>query len=221
MAFHYSPKIINDRSLILYLDAANPRSYPGTGTIWTDISKSEYDSTLVSVTYNSVDSGSMVFNGSTSRVSCGDIPIGNSGTVNLWFKQDTAVANKGLVGIGPDTYLYIGGTTPNTLLALYNGVNYALGIYLNESATTWNFATFVWSGTILTTYLNGGSAISSNIPFTTSGSVVIGVYPTVGQISASSSYFNGKISNVQIYNRSLTDVEILQNYNATKSRFGL
>ena len=216
MAFHYSPRIINDRSLILYLDAANPRSYPGTGTVWTDISKSEYNSTLLGTTYNSTESGSIVFNGSTSRVSCGNITIGSSGTVNLWFKQDAAIANKGLVGIGTNTWLYIGGSGANTRLSMYNNSIYASDIALGSS-TSWNFASFVWSGTTLTIYLNGGSAISSTISFTNSGSVVIGVYPNL----TSPSYFNGRISNVQIYNRNLSADEVLQNYNATKSRYGL
>jgi len=216
MAFHYSPRIINDRSLILYLDAANTKSYPGTGTVWTDISKSEYNSTLNSVTYNSVDSGSMVFNGSTSNVTCGNITIGSSGTVNVWFKQDAAVANKGLVGIGTNTWLYIGGSGANTMLGAYNGTTYSSGILLNGS-TSWNFASFVWSETTLTIYLNGGSPISSTISFTNSGNVVIGVYPS----NVVGSYFNGKISNVQIYNRNLSADEILQNYNALKTRFGL
>jgi hypothetical protein len=216
MAFHYSPKIINDKSLILYLDAANSRSYPGIGTKWTDISKSEYDSTMNNVTYSSTNSGSMIFNGSNSNVTCGNIPIGSSGTVNIWFKQDTAIANKGLVGIGTDTYLYIGGSGANTKLSIWNTISYASEISLGSS-TSWNFASFVWTGSTVTLYLNGTSPLSSNITFTNSGSVVVGVYPTL----TSTSYFNGRISNVQIYNRNLSDSEILQNYNATKSRFGL
>ena len=216
MAFHYSPRIINDTSLILYLDAANSNSYPGTGTKWSDISKSGYDSTLNSVTYDSLNNGSMVFNGSTSNVSCGNISVGASGTVNVWFKQDVATANRGLVGIGTNTWLYIGGSGTNGMLGAYNGTIYSSGISLNGS-TSWNFASFVWSGTTLTIYLNGGSAISSTISFTNSGNVVIGVYPS----NVAGSYFNGKISNVQIYNRNLSAVEILQNYNATKTRYGL
>ena len=213
MAFHYSPKIVTD-GLVLYLDAANSKSYTGTGTKWTDISKSDYDSTLNNVTYDSLNNGSMIFNGSTSNVSCGNISIGESGTVNFWFRQDVAVANKGLVGIGLDTLLYIGGIGSNTILGVFNGTTYSNGISLNGS-TSWNFASFVWSGTSLTTYLNGTSAVSSIISFTNSGSVVIGVYPN----NSTNSYFNGKISNVQIYNRNLSSSEILNNYNVHKSRY--
>ena len=215
MAFHYSPRITNDSSLILYLDAANARSYPGTGTNWADISKSEYNSTLNNVTYNSDNNGSMVFNGSTSYVSCGNIAIGSSGTVNVWFKQDATIANKGLVGIGSDTFLYIGGSGANTRLSLYNNTIYASDIALGSTA--WNFASFVWDGPTATIYLNGGSAISSAISFTNSGNVVVGVYPTL----TAPSYFNGRISNVQIYNRSLSAAEILRNYRAAKDRYGL
>jgi hypothetical protein len=51
MAFNYSPKIVTD-GLVLYLDAANPRSYPGTGTTWYDLSRiyendQNFDSALI------------------------------------------------------------------------------------------------------------------------------------------------------------------------------
>ena len=41
MAFHYSPRIVNDNSLILYLDGLNINSYNATGSTWFDISKSD------------------------------------------------------------------------------------------------------------------------------------------------------------------------------------
>jgi hypothetical protein len=63
MAFNYSPKIIQD-GLVLYLDAANTKSYPTTGTTWTDLSRSGNNGTLINgPTFNSGNGGSIVFDG--------------------------------------------------------------------------------------------------------------------------------------------------------------
>ncbi len=63
MSFNYSPRIITD-GLVLYLDAANTRSYPGSGTAWNDLSRSGNNGTLVNgPTFNSANLGSIVFDG--------------------------------------------------------------------------------------------------------------------------------------------------------------
>jgi hypothetical protein len=63
MAFYYSPKIVTD-GLVLYLDAGNQLSYPGSGTTWTDLSRSQTNGTLVNgPTFNTGSLGSIVFDG--------------------------------------------------------------------------------------------------------------------------------------------------------------
>jgi hypothetical protein len=63
MAVNYSPKIITD-GLVLYLDAANTRSYPGSGTVWSDLSRGGNNGTLRNgPTFNSGNGGSIVFDG--------------------------------------------------------------------------------------------------------------------------------------------------------------
>ena len=63
MSFNYSPKIVTD-GLVLYLDAANTRSYPGTGTTWTDLSRSSLPTPLYNgPTFNSTNGGSIIFDG--------------------------------------------------------------------------------------------------------------------------------------------------------------
>jgi len=63
MAFNYSPKVTTD-GLVLYLDAANTRSYPGSGTTWSDLSRSSNNGTLINgPTFNSANLGSIVFDG--------------------------------------------------------------------------------------------------------------------------------------------------------------
>ena len=88
MAFNYSPKIVTD-GLVLYLDAANTKSYPGTGTVWTDISRTNNNGTLTNgPTYTSTFGGSIVFDGTNdSVVSANTINItgASARTMNIWF----------------------------------------------------------------------------------------------------------------------------------------
>lgn len=215
MAFHYSPKITTD-GLILYLDTANSKSYPGTGTTWTDISKNYFDATLSSATFDADRRGSIVFNGSTSYASGPSISVGDFGTINVWFKQDSPIVNKGLFSIGTSTFFYIGGSGASTKIAIYNGTIYSSQIDITR-AYSWNMATYAWSGASASLYLNAdpSTAVSSSISFATTGSYYVGVY---GSLSPSS-YFNGRISNVQVYNRRLSLEEITENYTAIKSRY--
>ena len=63
MALAHSPKIVTD-NLVFFLDAGNTKSYPGTGTAWTDMSGSGNTTTLSGATYNSDNSGNILFDGS-------------------------------------------------------------------------------------------------------------------------------------------------------------
>lgn len=215
MAFHYSPKITTD-GLMLYFDAANSKSYPGTGTTWTDISKNYFDATLSSASFDADKRGSIVFNGSTSYASGPSISVGSFGTVNVWFKQDSAVNNKGLFSIGPSTFFYIGGSGGNTQISIFNGASYSAQISI-PNKISWNMATYAWAGDSVSLYLNAdpSTAVTSSISFATSGAFYIGVYGSL----FTSSYFNGRISNVQVYSRKLSFSEIFGNYEAHKSRY--
>jgi hypothetical protein len=69
MGFNYSPKIVTD-GLVLYLDAANSKSYPGSGTTWGDLSRGGNNGTLVNgPTFSSANGGSLVFNGTNQYAS--------------------------------------------------------------------------------------------------------------------------------------------------------
>ncbi|MEK9696312.1 MAG: hypothetical protein VW270_11135, partial [Candidatus Poseidoniales archaeon] len=73
MGIHYNPKIVTD-DLVLCYDAANNRSYPKTGTTWTDLAGSN-DGTLTNgPTFDTTNGGSIVFDGTNDRVA---IPLGS------------------------------------------------------------------------------------------------------------------------------------------------
>ena len=75
MAFNYSPRIIQD-GLVLYLDAANTKSYPTTGTTWSDLSRRGNNGTLTNgPTFNSSNGGIIVFDGINNYVDFGSSAI--------------------------------------------------------------------------------------------------------------------------------------------------
>ncbi len=93
MSLHHSPRIVTD-GLVLYLDAANPKSYPGTGTSWYDLSGNGNNGTLVNgIGYDSNNRGSMVFDGVDDFIS---INYTNSiETMSIWFNRNSLAANSG------------------------------------------------------------------------------------------------------------------------------
>ena len=210
---YYQAPIVTS-GLVMSLDAGNLVSYSGTGTTWRDLTTNGNNGTLTNgPTYSSANGGSILFDGSDDKIVGGNFSQGTIITINIWFKQTSSAVNKGLIAIG-GAYYYLGGAG-FTVLQIYNGSQY--GAYIEvPSPTTWNMATFVITPTTSTLYLNGSNPTSDSTVMQTSGNLYIGSFPGGG-----SGLFNGNISTVQIYNRSLTADEIAQNYNAQKSRFGL
>ena len=85
MSGNVAPKI-STNGLILYLDAGNTKSYPGTGTTWVDISQSGNNGTLInSPTFNSSNGGGIVFDGVDDYVTQSNI-TSNSLTFDFWFR---------------------------------------------------------------------------------------------------------------------------------------
>jgi hypothetical protein len=197
MAFNYSPKIVTD-GLVLYLDAANSRSYPGSGTTWTDISRSGTNGTLVNgPTFNSANGGSVVFDGVNDYVITPSIT--NFRSICMWV-------NKPFVEFGAAPWKYLLDARPG----------FASGFFANNSPGGWSN----W-------FLNGTSISStwSLLPVDQWFHLYIqanaNYTSTINFMSRVSNNENlgGRISNIQIYNRALSASEIQQNYNATKGRY--
>jgi len=234
----YGPKIITN-GLVLYLDAANRNSYPGSGTTWTDLSGNAYTGTLTNgPTFSSGNMGSIVFDGANDFIdtsnSTGLSFTNTSGTISMWFKTSASFPSEaflisknmdstggwGLI-INPsgipyfNTKLSGGGADAFTRYASVSCTN---GIWHNV-VSVFTTSTTVIANNVASMYIDGflSNGTTSQISVyggNTSATVQIGRRP-------SGTYYSGNISNVQIYNRELTATEILQNYNATKSRFGI
>jgi hypothetical protein len=225
MAYNFSPRIITD-GLVLYLDASNTRSYVSGSTIWNDLSRGGNTGTLVNgPTFNSGNGGSIVFDGVDDYVISSN-PTSNifsnlpSFTVSFWVKETTYAGN-GSVLISSqgtnDIFLQIQsnsayiGTINNYLTLPLSLFNLTLNKISNMVFVKDNNVAFFYLNT--TQYTFPGI---SNFTFMGSNNSI-----NIGKYTSSGFEFTGNLYSTSIYNRALSATEILQNYNATKTRFGI
>jgi hypothetical protein len=234
MATFYSPKIVTD-GLVLCLDAGNNKSYPSSGTAWNDLSGNNNNGTLTNgPTFNSANGGSIVFDGTDDEVTTTtQFTNPQIFTIAAWFKTSVASGKKIIgfesnqTGTGTSNYdrqIWIG-TDGKLYFGLYDG-----GLIIAVSSSTYNdnnwhyvVATYGGEGTTMRLYVDGSSVAtaSATSAFTYNGWWRIGGYKITGWTNGSDGYFTGSIGVSHVYNRGITAVEILQNYNANKGRFGL
>lgn len=207
--------------LILNLDAGNVASYPGSGTTWTDLSGNGNNGTLINgPTFNSSNGGSIVFDGTDDYVSASNsmfVHRTSNWTYSFWLKFS------GTPSLGT---IFENGSWTSCLLMRFqtDGISiYSMGslwgkFTLSPTLGLWYKLDFIRNGSSLDFYLN--SIYSQTMSFTAdiqpSSNIFIGSSQhTTGQ------YFYGNISQVSIYNKSLSATEILQNFNVTRTRFGV
>ena len=220
MSFSNGPTVVTN-GLVLALDAGDRNSYVSGSTTWIDLVGINNGTLTNGPTFNTGSGGSIVFDGTNDFINIytnTNIPISNSQySINVWFSA-TSFGSGGLVGWGAYN-------TSNSVTALRfnnNGFRHYwwgndLDIALSMSANTWYNVVALYNGTTRQIWLNAqlvaqDTPSTHNVPYATN--------LTVG-VTNSTEYFSGKIATSQIYNRGLSASEVLQNYNATKGRFGL
>jgi len=218
------PNIITN-GLVLALDAANNKSYVSGSTIWRDLSGNNNSGSLTNgPTFNSANGGSIVFDGTNDRVDISHNSLYNFTTgltISCWYKTTVGINSYITTKSNDSFYLCVGptGTTANKMSFFLNGTSGGwLQSIANANTGTWIYVSATWTGGVSYIYLNGILDISASRPGTlqTGTSTLNLAYRLDGN-----SYLNGSIANFQLYNRALSASEVLQNYNATKARFGL
>lgn len=230
MAVYGGPDIVTD-GLVLCLDAGNSRSYPGSGATWTDLSGNGNNGTLVNgVNYNSANKGSLVFDGVNDYVSLtNNDGLGNSFSsfsIDLTIRPRTGTGDtnigyllhRGISAIIGDS-VYTIAMNNNALTFYINGSSNLLQLN-NKNNILANYC-YVWNGSVLSSYING--IFNSSINFATFTNTRIGSTATIGSTSINPGYRPGNcdLFNLKIYDEALTPKQILDNYRATKGRFGL
>lgn len=217
----YYGNIVKD-GLVLDLDAAKRDSYPGSGTIWNDISGNGLNGTLINgPTYNSSNAGSIVFDGVDDYITISSItnPIY---TIDIWHRLG---GNDGTYGCfassGDNGFAISEGGNANGLVYgqyyYYNGLGLSL-LSVAPSLTNWNHVCVIINTTSNNLKLYTNSSLVNNTTVTNMSTSItnIGRY-----VAANLNFLKGNIASYKIYNKELLASEVLQNYNATKGRFGL
>lgn len=231
MALFHSPKVVTD-GLVLYLDAANQKSYPGSGTSWFDLTNNSnfiisgpdfvstnpahfsFSDNQVDQVYNSSFTGF----GGLSQMTC-----------SVWVRLDSVAIGCAIISYavtGSDNeYLmfYEGSASPKRFHLWFDAtqlfVNYTL------SANTWYNFTNVINATQNILYINSTAVSTQTKTGTTlisNGYCVLGQeQDSVGGGFATDQELVGDIGQLMLYNRALSAQEVTQNYLATKSRYGL
>ena len=223
MAVNYSPSIVRS-GLVLYLDAANRKSYPGTGTGWNDLSGAGNNGTLVNgVAYSAANNGTMVFDGIDDYTTVNNFSVNNSITVEGWFNITksswTPIIGNWNSNGGGDSWLLT--KNSSNIMSFYIRFDAFNGDVINEIQTTtndvWQQYVGVFDNFNLSLYKNGflvnSKTTISNTIYQNSLQIWLGRF--------SSFYFGGSISSCKVYNRALTPLEIKQNFNALRGRYGI
>ena len=215
--------IVTD-SLVLCLDAGTLMSYLRSGTTWRDISGNGRDGTLTNgPTFDSGNGGSIFFDGTDDFVQCSGSLTVTAATFVAWIKRngnqgqyDGILFSRGasVTGINFQTSNQLGYHWNNTV----NTYTWGSGLTIPNSA--WCMVAVSVTSTAATAYLcqSGGiTTATRTVNHASSGLNDI----KLAQDDAGSRFFNGNIAIAQIYNRALSTIEITQNFDATKARYGL
>jgi hypothetical protein len=233
MIFNRDYEPIVTSGLTFNLDAGFTPSYPKSGSTWYDISGTNNLGLNNSPVYDSGNGGSIDFDGSDDYGTSSNILIPSNQTFCVWAVREggapllvsgiltnhAGVYAQGNMGINlsrtnqlsPSIGYTNGGTEyidkPTTFVTQQNVIFYATLVYVASTNS------IIW-------YVNG--QLDSTYSLTNTPNFIN--YPVcVGRWDAAwnNYYFNGKVYIGQIYNKSLSASEVLQNYNAQKGRFGL
>jgi hypothetical protein len=229
------PDLIQD-GLVLCLDAANTKSYPGSGTSWVDLSRNGNNGTLTNgPTFSSDANGSIVFDGTNDHavLATPSIMSGSRVSFCVWVKI-ISTKNGSIIWLedGNDIrYFNVHLTWGDNSIYFDagNGTGTSGGVFdrINKSTTAtersgWHYWCFTKNSStgIMRIYLDGTlwhSGTGQNAPVASASMGLINKVDT----ASDTSHHNNAIASIKFYNRELSAVEILQNYNATKGRFRL
>lgn len=227
MAFRYGwrgPNIVKD-GLVLYLDASSPTSYSQliAPTTWKDISGNGYNGTLTNgPTFNSDNGGAIVFDGVddyiTATISCNKTTY----SVDWWIYPLTTTNFNQTIYFNSGWGAFLCHTTSTG--GVYVGTTAVDGSGRIAPWRTGVFVTNTWQN-FTWTFNNGAAVFYKNGAVEASATIAVSVdssFTSLGIGVNTSNTINGRVANLKIYsNKALSASEVLQNYNATRTRFGL
>ena len=222
-----------DGNLMVWVDAGQTSSYPGSGATWTDLSGNGKNYTLTNTpTYNSILGGGVItFAGASSQYATTATTLFNSTTFN------TYTMNLWVYPTGAGNFVQVNGqTTPNTAYH-YSAIEISAGGTISfgqwtgsmttiatsvQSLNAWYNLVITYNGTVATAYVNGVSVGSNTIAWTSPGANTFIALMAIDTTNmGTGAYASGSIGSFMVYNRVLSTDEIATNFNALRGRYGI
>ena len=232
MALIRGPQIVTS-GLALYLDAANKKSYRGTGNTWYDLTTNGRNATLFNTpSFSNVNGGTLSFSDTSFQYAT----IPNIGSLTNFTVESWARANKSLTGkvttVVCNQYDLVSNLNyslgTNNAVASYNMTfGFFNGAWRNVTGfamatNTWYHLMGTYDGATVSLYVNGVINTTLSYAGTATSGGEIRIARRWDDVANNAAYFfSGDIPIVKIYNRSLSQAEVNQNFNATRTRFGL
>jgi len=225
-----APSIVTS-NLVLWYDPSNSVSYPGSGSTITNLASTSLNGTISNTTYTSPY---LTYNGSSSQINIADNALLEPGagdwTMEAWVYLSNSSGSKVVLGKfdpgggAQDVSYSIRIQGAGIFAQIGNGSTVVDTPLYTLPLNTWTHVTYVWKNVAtnsLEAYINGVSVNSVSHSFSsilnTSANLYIGSY-NGGEYSQ---YMNGRIGITRLYSAALTSAQVLQNYNANKSIYGL
>ena len=237
MGLFHSPKIATD-GLILNLDAGNTKSYPGSGTTWTDLSKENNHATLSNFTVGSLNGGTLTADGANSVATINAAASLQPASITIEVMCKPIYNNQNFANVisyPPNDDAH---QSPYMIYAIYlkhyggditsRPIHTRIGGTAHDSPNgfydfgVWNHMVLTFHNQSIKYYRDGvlkGTDTNSAATINYSGYENQNVF--IGQNPSGTEDFEGEYSNVKLYNRALTEEEVSQNFNAIRGRFGI
>lgn len=221
-SYSSTPSIITS-GLSLHLDAGDPASYPGTGTTWTSLVNGYTGTMGTGVGYSSSNGGVITFNGGVSAYvnmyssASALAAITNNISVEAWYQSTNNQPGILRTGISSSGFVfgYFSGTGTAWKVTKYGVIDLSTGVIPQN--TSWHHVVLTYSSTTGTRiYIDGalsGTALGNTTNIRAGNEFSIGRSESIRH--------NGNIAIFRWYSSVLSASDVLQNFNATKSRFGL
>lgn len=191
-----------------------------TSTVWNDMTTSRKDGLLTNFNYDA-NSGwndsALLFDGTNDYIALGSSGSFSTVTISAWIYKHTDGHWNGIIGGRFSSWIHLQTTVTGTLSAYVYGPNLPLGATEVVPNNQWTNITLNYTGAIARLYINNVQCV-----VTASGSGALGTSADlrIGNVHDDGRFFDGMISSVKIYNRSLTTNEMTQNYTLDRARFG-
>ena len=237
MGLFHSPKIATD-GLILNLDAGNTKSYPGSGTTWTDLSKENNHATLSNFTVGSLNGGTLTADGENSVATINAAASLQPASITMEVMCKPIYNNQNYANVisyppNDDNHqspwmiyaIYLQHPSGNiTSRPLHTRIGGTMQVSDNGAFDfdVWNHLVISFHNQAVKFYRDGVVHSSHTIsPSTINYSGYENQNVFIGANPSGAEDFEGEYSNVKLYNRALTDAEVKQNFDAIRGRFGL